>query len=133
MFHNASVCSPECQTRSGPTAAPVIRTPESSKAICRVFTLLPPPPLMLNCLYLLSNRLCSHSCSQMAWLRSEQACLEPSPFQTQPLSYSDWRMVRFKSSPPFFSCRAASDPCSALELQSCPPRLHKEDKSYHPC
>lgn len=104
MFHNASVRSPRCQTRRGPTAATVIRAPESSKAICWVFMLLPPPPLKLNCLYLLSNRLRSHSCSQMAWLHFQQACLDPSPFQKQPLSYSDWRMVRFKSSPPFSSC-----------------------------
>lgn len=124
MFHNASVCSPRCQTRRGPAAAAVIRAPESPKAICRVFMLLPPPPLLLNCLYLLSNRLCSHSCSQMAWLRLQQACSDPSPFQKQPLSYSAWRTVRFKSSPPF-----SSDPRGALKLQSCPLRLRKEDKA----
>lgn len=101
MFHNASVRSPRCQTSRGPTAAIVIHAPESSKAISRVFMLLPPPPLMPNCLYLLSNRLWSHSCSQMASLCFQQAWLDPSPFQKQPLTYSDWRSVRFKSSPPF--------------------------------
>lgn len=54
------------------------------------------------------------------------------PHQTQPLSYSAWRRLRFKSSPPYPPLRAWSDPCSAFKLQRCPQGCTRNTRHPHP-
>lgn len=91
----------DVQQGGGPAAAAVLRAPESSNAICRVFMLQPPPT---------SQAKPSLSAQQQALLiqllsdgmATLTACLDPSPLPKATFSViRDRRTVRFKSSPPF--------------------------------